>query len=285
MAAEIAAFHDPATGTISYVLADPASGVAAVIDSVLDFDPRSGRTSHASADRVIAHVRARGYQLAWILETHVHADHLSGAPYVKRALGGRIGIGDRIPEVRRAFEAVFGVDRFADEINPFDHLFADAERFAVGGLEVRVMHTPGHTPACVTYLVEDAAFVGDTLFMPDGGTARCDFPGGDAHALYRSIRRILSLPGATRIFTAHDYAPGGRAAAWESSVAAQRAANIHLHDGVSEAEFVAMRERRDASLAMPTLLIPSIQVNLQAGELPGPDARGRRYLRIPVDML
>ncbi len=285
MAAEIAGFHDPATGTISYLLADPASGTAAVIDSVLDFDPRSGRTAHASADRVIAHVRAHGYTVSWVLETHVHADHLSGAPYVKRALGGRIGIGDRIPEVRRAFEAVFGFDRFADQTSPFDHLFADGERFAVGALEVRVMHTPGHTPACVTYLVEDAAFVGDTLFMPDGGTARCDFPGGDAHALYRSIRRILSLPDATRIFTAHDYAPGGRAPAWESSVAAQRAGNIHLHDGVSEAEFVAMREQRDASLAMPTLLIPSIQVNLQAGELPGPDARGRRYLRIPVDML
>lgn len=285
MTAEIAAFHDPETGTISYVVADRASGACAVIDTVLDFDVRSGRTSHRSADRVIEHVRTRGLHAEWVLETHVHADHISAAPYVKRALGGHIGIGDRIPEVQRAFEAVFGFDRFEADRHPFDHLFADGEAFAIGGLTARVMHTPGHTPACVTYVMADAAFVGDTLFMPDGGTARCDFPGGDAHALYRSIHRILALPPETRIFTAHDYAPGGRAPAWESSVAAQRAGNIHIHDGVSEAAFVAMREARDATLAMPTLLIPSIQVNIQGGELPGPDARGRRYLRIPVDML
>ena len=283
---EVEGVFDPETGTVTYLVSDPASGQAAVIDPVREFDPRSAQTGTQGADALIARIRARGLAVAWLLETHVHADHLSAAPHLKRALGGRNAIGGRIGEVQRAFRDIFGFDRsFHADGSQFDHLFADGEEFALGTIPVRVLHTPGHTPACVSYLIGDALFVGDTLFMPDSGTARCDFPGGDATTLYRSIRRLLALPGATRMFICHDYRPGGRAAAWETTVAEQRAHNIHAHDGVSEAEFVALRTARDRTLSMPVLIIPSVQVNIQAGELPAPEANGVRYLRVPIDVL
>ena len=283
---EVEGVFDPETGTVTYLVSDPASGQAAVIDPVREFDPRSAQTGTQGADALIARIRARGLAVAWLLETHVHADHLSAAPHLKRALGGRNAIGGRIGEVQRAFRDIFGFDRsFHADGSQFDHLFADGEEFALGTIPVRVLHTPGHTPACVSYLIGDALFVGDTLFMPDSGTARCDFPGGDATTLYRSIRRLLALPGATRMFICHDYRPGGRAAAWETTVAEQRAHNIHAHDGVSEAEFVALRTARDRTLSMPVLIIPSVQVNIQAGELPAPAANGVRYLRVPIDVL
>jgi glyoxylase-like metal-dependent hydrolase (beta-lactamase superfamily II) len=283
---DVEAFHDPETGTVTYLVADPASGQAAVIDPVLDFDPKAARTATRSADAVIARVRARGLSVEWLLETHVHADHLSGAPYVKRAVGGRTAIGAQIEAVQQAFRDIFGFDRpFHADGRQFDRLFADAEAFALGTLSAQVMHTPGHTPACVSYLIGDALFVGDTLFMPDSGTARCDFPGGDAATLYRSIRRLLALPGETRMFICHDYRPGGRAAAWETSVAEQRASNIHIRDGIEEAAFVELRTTRDRTLSMPVLIIPAVQVNIQAGELPPPEANGVRYLRVPIDVL
>ena len=287
MRPEIHSFFDEPTFTVSYVVVDPATQRAAVIDSVLDYDPASGRTHTASADAIIAFVRDNNLQVDWVLETHVHADHLSAAPYLKRELGGQMAIGDNIRVVQDVFGKVFnaGTD-FARDGRQFDHLFKDGESFKLGEIEATAMHTPGHTPACMSYHIGDAVFVGDTLFMPDFGTARCDFPGGDARTLFRSIQKILALPPETRVFTAHDYkAPGRDAYKWESTVAEQRAKNIHVHDGVSEEDFVKMRTERDASLSMPRLILPSVQVNMRAGELPPPEDNGQRYLKIPLNAL
>jgi glyoxylase-like metal-dependent hydrolase (beta-lactamase superfamily II) len=285
MKPDVHAFFDEPTFTVSYVAADPASKACAIIDSVLDFDSASGRTRKVSADAVIAFVRQQGLKTQWVLETHVHADHLSAAPYLKEQLGGRLGIGFNITVVQDTFGKVFNAGtEFARDGSQFDHLFTDGESFRIGGIEACAIHTPGHTPACMTYLVGDAAFVGDTLFMPDYGTARCDFPGGDARQLYRSIRKIFALPAATRLFMCHDYkAPGRDDYRWETSVAEERTRNIHVHDGVDEDSFVAMRKARDAKLDMPRLILPSVQVNMRAGELPAPEANGRRYLKLPVD--
>lgn len=281
----VTSFFDEATFTASFVVRDPDSDACAIIDPVLDFDPRSGRTSTRSADAVVAFVRGEGLRVEWLLETHIHADHLSAGAYLKNVLGGRTGVGAAIDTVQRTFKPLFGLEGdFPTDGRQFDHLFADGEEFTIGGLRAAVLATPGHTPADVTYVVGDVAFVGDTLFMPDYGTARADFPGGDAGMLYRSIRRILALPSSTRLFVGHDYkAPGRADYAWQTSVAEQRQANVHVHDGVGEAEFVAMRRRRDATLAAPNLLIPSIQVNVRGGALPPPEADGRRYLKIPLD--
>jgi glyoxylase-like metal-dependent hydrolase (beta-lactamase superfamily II) len=285
MRAEITGFFDEPTFTVSYVVADPRSRRCAVIDSLLDFDAASGRTAHRSADRIIDHISAHGLVPQWILETHVHADHLSAADYLKKKLAASTGIGDRTGIVQRNFAKVFNeAADFATDGRQFDKLFADNEVFSIGEIEARVIHTPGHTPACVTYVIGDAAFVGDTLFMPDYGTARCDFPGGDAVELYRSIRRIYQLPPETRLFLCHDYkAPGRNTFEWETTVAAQRAGNIHLRDGISEAEFVAMRKARDKTLDMPKLILPAVQVNMRAGEFPVPEANGIRYLKLPID--
>jgi glyoxylase-like metal-dependent hydrolase (beta-lactamase superfamily II) len=284
---KITALFDEATSTVTYLVADPATGRAAIIDSVLDFDPKSGRTATRSADRLIEAVRQEQLKIEWILETHVHADHLTAAPYVKAKLGGSHGIGAHVRDVQKIFKTIFNPEPgFATDGSQFDHLFEDGERFTIGTLEARALHTPGHTPADMTYIVGDAAFVGDTLFMPDYGTARADFPGGNATALYRSIRRILDLPPETRIFTCHDYkAPGRDTYAWESTVGEQRAKNVHVHDGISEEGFVAMRTARDARLEMPTLILPSVQVNMRAGHLPPPEANGIVYLKIPVNAL
>ncbi|MCR9221589.1 MAG: MBL fold metallo-hydrolase [Alphaproteobacteria bacterium] len=279
-------FFDEETFTASHVVWDPESKRAAIIDSVKDYDPKSGRTATASADALIAFVKDEGLTIDWILETHVHADHLTAAPYLKETLGGRIGIGARINVVQGVFKTVFNVEEsFATDGRQFDRLFEDGESFAIGGLEAKVMHTPGHTPACATYVIGDAAFVGDTLFMPDFGTARCDFPGGDARQLFQSIQKILALPPETRLFMCHDYAPGGREYRWETTVAAEKAENIHVHDGVSEDEFVAMRTERDKQLSMPVLILPSVQVNMRAGDLPPAEDNGVRYLKIPLDAL
>lgn len=282
---QIRSFFDPATFTVTHVVADPATKRAAIVDPVLDYDPKSGRTSTASADQVIAHVREQGLTVDWLLETHAHADHLSAAPYLKQQLGGRIAIGAHIKDVQGVFAKVFNAPDIDGEGRDFDHLFEDGERFAIGSLEAEVIHTPGHTPACVTYVVGEDAFVGDTLFMPDYGTARCDFPGGDARTLYRSIRRLLALPPQTRLHLCHDYPPAGREPAWVTTVAEQRAANLHVHDGVDEEAFVALRTARDRTLAMPVLLLPSVQVNVRAGRLPPPEDNGTRYLKIPLDVL
>ena len=284
MKQNVQAFFDPATWTVTYVVHDHAS--CAIVDPVLDYDPKSGRTSTASADKVIAFVRSRGLKVEWILETHAHADHLSAAPYLRKELGGRIAIGEQIRTVQGVFKKVFNLEPgFRLDGSQFDHLFADGEAFRIGELAGEAMHVPGHTPADMAYRIGDAVFVGDTLFMPDVGTARCDFPGGDARTLYRSVRRLLGLPGGTRLFMCHDYPPRGRAPQWETSVAEQRAGNIHIHDGVSEDEFVAMRTARDRTLDMPTLILPAIQVNVRAGELPPPEADGRSYLKIPLNAL
>ena len=283
---DVAAFFDAPTNTISYVVKDPGSSACAVIDSVMDLDYAAGRISHAGADAIIAHIRAAGLTLDWLIETHVHADHLSAAPYIKARLGGRIAIGDRITAVQEVFGKVFAEGpEFRRDGSQFDRLLADGDTYMIGGLKAVAMHTPGHTPACMTHVIGDAAFVGDTLFMPDGGSARADFPGGDARTLYRSMRRILDLPPATRLFMCHDYAPNGRPIAWETSVEAQRTHNIHVRDGISEDAFVAMREARDRTLDMPRLILPSLQVNMRAGALPpaGPD--GRVFLKVPVDAL
>lgn len=290
MTPDIKAFFDQATFTVTYVVSDPATKMAAVIDPVLDFDPKSGRTSHESADAVIDWVEANNLGVTWILETHVHADHLSAAPYIKQKLGGHIGIGDRVPVVQDIFKGVFNEgDDFRTDGTDFDQLFAEGDTIELGDIRGRVMHTPGHTPACVTYVFGDAAFVGDTLFMPDYGTARCDFPGGDARTLYQSTQAILSLPGNTRIFTCHDYGTEGRDFAWESTVAEQKAANIHVGDNASAGnsvdDFIEMRERRDASLAMPKLLLPSVQVNMRAGNMPPAQENGISYLKIPIDAI
>lgn len=281
----IQSFFDPATFTVTYVLADPQSRQAAIIDSVLDYDPKSGRTSHASADKVMAYVREQDFKVAWLLETHAHADHLSAAPYLQAQLGGQTAIGKHICEVQTVFKKVFNAKDMNTDGADFDHLFEDGELFSVGALEVRALHTPGHTPACMTYLTGEHAFVGDTLFMPDYGTARCDFPGGDAATLYRSIRKLLDLPAQTRLHLCHDYPPDSREPVWETTVAQQRADNIHVHDGVTEAAFVALRTARDKTLAMPVLLLPSVQVNVRAGRLPPAEDNGVHYLKIPIDML
>jgi len=283
---DVAALFHADTFTITYLVADPESGRAAIIDSVLDFDQRSGRTGTAAADALIALVAEKGLSVDWILETHAHADHLSAADYLKPKLGAKIGIGEHITEVQGAFKAVFNLNSgFEPDGSQFDHLFKDGETFALGRLEARVMHTPGHTPACVTYVIGGAAFVGDTLFMPDFGTARTDFPGGDARTLFRSIRNVLSLPAETRLFMCHDYAPGDRDYAWETTVAEERAKNIHVHDGVEEDEFVKMRTERDATLDVPQLILPSIQVNILAGHMPEPEDNGVAYLKLPLNAL
>ena len=284
---EVLPFFDPATSTISYIVIDPATSHAAIIDSVLDYDPKAGRVSTTSADALIAKVRERGLTIDWIIETHVHADHLSAARYLQRNLGGGvIGIGDHIAPVQANFADIFdlGPD-FPTDGSQFNHLFHDGERFAVGTIEAEAIYTPGHTPACMSYHVGDAVFVGDTLFQPDYGTARCDFPGGDAHAMYRSVHRLYSLPDETRVFTAHDYQPGGRAPEWESTIAEQKAKNLQINTGIAEDQFVAMREARDATLAAPVLILPSLQVNISGGDLPKPAPNGRRYLKIPLNTL
>ena len=277
-------FFDEATFTVTYVVSDPATGRAAIIDPVLDFDPSSGRTSTTSADELIAFVNENELGIDWILETHVHADHLSGAPYVGEKLGGKAAIGQEVAAVQETFKGVFNLKDLATDGSQFQHLFADGEDFAIGDIACRVIATPGHTPACVTYVIGDAAFVGDTLFMPDFGSARTDFPGGSAAQLYESIQKILSLPDETRLFMCHDYkAPGRDVYAWETSVAEQRASNIHINDAVSRDEFIAMREDRDSQLGMPKLILPSLQVNLRAGKLPEPEDNDIRYLKIPLD--
>ncbi len=277
---------DPATGTVTYVVHAGPGSACAVIDSVLDYDPKSGRTRTESADRVIDYVKAHDLQVAWILETHAHADHLSAAPYLKKQLGGRIAIGDQITRVQKVFKGLFNLEpEFRPDGTQFDQLLAAGETFAVGDLTAEVMAVPGHTPACVAYRFGDAVFVGDTLFMPDVGTARCDFPGGDAHTLYASTRQLLSLPPETRLFMCHDYPPEGRPVAWETTVAEQRAKNIHVHDGVSEAQFVEMRTKRDATLEMPVLILPAVQINIRAGEMPPKEANGTAYLKIPLNAL
>ena len=274
---------DEATHTVSYVVWDPATCRAAIIDPVLDYDHRTGRVSHRSADDLLGFVADQGLSVDWVLETHAHADHLSAAPYLKEKTGAPIGIGARITEVQRTFAPVFGLEDVSGDGREFDRLFRDGETIALGGLQVEVMHTPGHTPACVSYRIGEAVFVGDTLFMPDYGTARADFPGGDARTLYRSIHRLLALPDATRLYLCHDYkAPGRDHFAWETTVGEEKTRNIHVGGGVDEASFVAMREARDATLAAPVLLLPSLQVNIRAGRLPDPDRDGRRFLRIPL---
>jgi glyoxylase-like metal-dependent hydrolase (beta-lactamase superfamily II) len=279
----IRAFFDEATNTFSYLVADPATKRAAVIDPVLDYDPKSGEVDVRSVEAVLAAAREAGYTVEWSLETHAHADHLSGSPYVKARTGAKIAIGENIKEVQRIFRPVFNATDLKTDGSDFDRLFKDGDRFKIGGLEVEVIHTPGHTPACISYKIGDVVFVGDTLFMPDYGTARADFPGGDAHKLYQSIRRLLSLPPRTRLFMCHDYkAPGRDSYAFETTVDEQRTRNVHVHEGVEENEFVAMRNARDATLAAPTLLLPSIQVNVRAGRFPAAEANGVRYLKIPV---
>jgi glyoxylase-like metal-dependent hydrolase (beta-lactamase superfamily II) len=284
---DVAGFFDEATNTVSYVAADPASGKCALVDSVLDFDPTSGRTERRSADRLVAFVHEHGLEVEWLLETHVHADHLSAAPYLQQQLGGVLAIGRHITVVQEKFGKIFNAGtEFQRDGSQFDRLFADGDRFSVGSIPAQALHTPGHTPACMTYLVGDAAFVGDTLFMPDYGTARCDFPGGDARALYRSIRRIFALPEATRLFLCHDYkAPGRDDYRWETTVGEERRHNVHVHEGVGEDEFVTMRTARDQTLGMPKLILPAVQVNMRAGQMPPAEPDGRRYLKIPVDTL
>lgn len=287
MKPDITAFFDEATNTLTYLVRDPAGSACAVIDSVLDFDYASGRTDTRSADAVIAHIQSQSLDLKWVLETHVHADHLSAAPYIQERLGGKIGIGERITVVQETFGKIFNEGtRFQRDGSQFDRLFRDGDSFHIGQLRGDVMHTPGHTPACLTYVVGDAAFVGDTLFMPDFGTARCDFPGGSAAVLYDSVQKILSLPDETRIFVGHDYkAPGREDYAWETTVAAQKALNIHIGAGKSRAEFIAMRQARDATLAMPRLIIPSLQINMRAGQVPEPEDNGISYLKVPLNGL
>ena len=279
----IQAFFDEPTHTVSYLVADPATRRAAVIDPVLDYDPGTGEVDTNSVEAILRAAEADGHSIERVLETHAHADHLSGAPFIKRRTGALIGIGEHIRDVQRIFRPVFNATDVKVDGGDFDCLFRDGERFRIGGLEVEVLHVPGHTPADIAYKIADAVFVGDSLFMPDYGTARADFPGGNAHQLYRSIRRLLALPPETRLFMCHDYkAPGRDHYAWETTVAEQRATNKHVHDGVTEEEFVAMREARDATLAAPALLLPSIQVNIRAGRFPPAESNGVRYLLIPV---
>ena len=283
----VTAFFDEPTYTVSYVVADPETKACAVVDSVLDFDPASGRTNTESADEIIDFIRKNDLKVEWILETHVHADHLSAAPYLQEKLGGKIAIGAEIRTVQDTFGKIFNEGtRFQRDGSQFDKLMLDGDTFRIGNIEAHALHTPGHTPACMTYVVADAAFVGDTMFMPDYGTARADFPGGDARTLYRSIKKVLSLPPETRLFMCHDYkAPGRDEYKWETTVAEERANNVHVHDGITEDEFVAMREARDATLDMPRLILPSIQINMRAGQMPEPDDNGTSYLKIPLNAL
>jgi len=283
---EIRAFFDEPTNTVSYLVWDPATLDGAVIDPVLNFDHRSGEATVESADALLAAAKELGVKIGLVLETHVHADHLSGAPYIKLKTGATVGIGEHIREVQKIFRPVFNANDVSGDGSEFDHLYKDGEHFNIGTLDVEVIYTPGHTPACVSYKIGDAVFVGDTLFMPDFGTARADFPGGDAHALYRSIHRLLSLPPETRLFICHDYkAPGRDQYAWETTVGEERARNVHVRDGVSEDDFVAMRTKRDSTLAAPLLLLPSIQVNMRAGKLPPAEANGVQYLKVPVKLV
>lgn len=283
----VTAFFDEPTFTVSYVVADPETKACAVVDSVLDFDPASGRTNTESADEIVDFIQKNDLKVEWILETHVHADHLSAAPYLQEKLGGKIAIGAEIRTVQDTFGKIFNEGtRFQRDGSQFDKLMVDGDTFRIGNIEAHALHTPGHTPACMTYVVDDAAFVGDTMFMPDYGTARADFPGGDARTLFRSIKKVLSLPPETRLFMCHDYkAPGRDEYKWETTVAEERAHNVHVHDGVTEDEFVAMREARDATLDMPRLILPSIQINMRAGQMPEPDDNGTSYLKIPLNAL
>ena len=278
-------FFDPVTFTASYVVQDPESSACAIIDPVMDFDAASGRTHTESADKIVAHIGAHDLQVQWIVETHVHADHLTAAPYLQKKLGGKTVIGAPVTIVQQAFRKIFntGTD-FPLDGSQFDRLIQDGEKLHIGGLELRAMHTPGHTPACMTYLAEDAAFIGDTMFMPDYGTARADFPGGDARALYRSIRKILALPPETRLFLCHDYQmPERKQFVWETTVAAQKSGNVHVHDGISEEDFVKMRTARDATLNMPALILPSVQINMRAGHFPPAEENGVSYLKLPLN--
>ncbi|TBW55194.1 MBL fold metallo-hydrolase [Marinobacter halodurans] len=283
---QVKMFFDEPTNTFSYVVRDPASRACAIVDSVLDFDYAAGRTNVRSADAIIDYVRSNDLSVEWILETHVHADHLSASPYLHENLGGRTGIGAHIIEVQEIFGKAFNAGTgFARDGSQFDRLFQEGDTFRIGSLEGRVLHTPGHTPACLTYVIGDAAFVGDTLFMPDYGTARCDFPGGDARTLYHSIQKVLSLPPETRLFLCHDYkAPGREAYVCETTVAEQKAHNVHVHDGISEDDFVRMRRERDATLGMPRLILPSVQVNMRAGHMPPAEDNGQVYLKVPLNL-
>lgn len=282
---EVYHFFDEPTNTFTYVVKDPSSDACAVVDSVMDIDYAAGRTNLDGAKQIVEFIKGKGWHLEWIIETHVHADHLSAAPYIQSQLGGRLGIGERIDVVQETFGSVFNAGtEFKRDGSQFDKLFKDGERYQIGNMTAQALHTPGHTPACMTHVIGDAAFVGDTIFMPEGGSARADFPGGDARTLYKSIQRVLSLPGATRLFMCHDY-PEGRELAWESSVAKERSKNIHVHDGIGEAEFVAMREARDKTLDMPRLILPSLQVNMRAGHTPPPEADGKIFLRVPLNLL
>ena len=287
MTLNVTGFFDDATNTISYVAADPKTKKCAIIDSVLDYDPDAGRTSYASADKIVAFVKESGLTVEWILETHVHADHLSAAPYLKNKLGGKLAIGDHITTVQDVFGKMFNAGPgFKHDGSQFDRLFSDGDTFEVGSVPAKVLHTPGHTPACVSYVIGDAVFVGDTLFMPDYGTARCDFPGGDAEQLYHSVQKILALPDETRMFLCHDYKPEGRTEyVWETTVGEQRRKNVHVHEGVGVDEFVKMRRSRDAKLAVPRLILPSVQVNMRAGHMPPAEDNGISYLKIPINVI
>ena len=283
---EIAGFFDERTNTISYVVKDPQSSSCAIVDSVMDLDYASGRISFESADAIIDYVRANKLTVEWLIETHAHADHLSAAPYIQEKVSGKLGIGENIKIVQEVFGKVFNEGTaFQRDGSQFDRLFKDGDTYKIGSMSAFVIHTPGHTPACMTHVIGDAAFVGDTLFMPDGGTARADFPGGDARVLYRSIKKLLELPGEMRLFMCHDYAPGGREIKWQTSVGEERTHNIHVRDGVSEDEFVKMREARDATLGMPNLIIPSLQVNIRGGRLPEGDDTGKRFFKVPINTL
>jgi glyoxylase-like metal-dependent hydrolase (beta-lactamase superfamily II) len=286
MTPTVQSFFDPATWTVSYVVYEKEGSACAIIDSVLDYDPKSGRTRTSSADKLMAFVQEKNLRVEWILETHAHADHLSAAHYLKNELGGKIAIGAAITNVQDVFKRIFHLEpEFRPDGHQFDHLLQDGETFAIGALTAEALAVPGHTPACMAYRIGDAVFVGDTLFMPDVGTARCDFPGGNAHTLYQSMRKLLSLPAGTRLFMCHDNPPEGRPPAWETTVAEQRAKNIHVHDGVSEEDFVTMRTARDATLEMPVLILPSVQINIRAGEMPPKEDNGVAYLKIPINAL
>ncbi|MES1954661.1 MBL fold metallo-hydrolase [Salinisphaera hydrothermalis] len=283
----VQSFFDPATNTVSYIVSDPATRHCAVIDSVLDYDPSAGRTSTESAQRIVDAIREQHLTVDWLLETHAHADHLSAAPWIQDQVGGKLAIGEHIKTVQDVFGKIFNAGtEFARDGSQFDQLFADGVEYSVGSIAARAIHTPGHTPACMSHIIGDAVFVGDTLFMPDYGTARCDFPGGDARTLYRSIQKLMALPDETRMFLCHDYLPEGRTEyRWETTVGEQRRHNIHVHEGIGENEFVTRRETRDATLGMPRLILPSVQVNMRAGHLPEPESNGTRYLKIPINTL
>ena len=283
---QVHGIFDPATWTVTYVVYEKEGSPCAIIDSVLDYDPKSGRTRTDSADKVIDFVREKNLTVAWILETHAHADHLTAAPYIKKKLGGKTAIGDHISAVQKVFKSIFHLEpEFSTDGSQFDHLLKEGEHFSIGALSANTMYVPGHTPACVAYQIADAVFVGDTMFMPDVGTARCDFPGGDAKTLYASAKKILSLPDETRLFMCHDYPPTDRPVAFETTVGEQRRKNIHVHDGISEAAFVDMRTKRDATLEMPVLILPAVQINIRAGDLPPAESNGVAYVKIPLNAL